>query len=166
MANQNYQDVLVDWLENAYSFENAVVGMLENQIERASGFPDLRSQLQEHREASRRHANTVESCIERLGGDISQVRESISKFLGDTPSKLVGIGGDSVVKDTIVGSIIEQYEISTYTAIITLAERLGDDNTADRCREILDDEQQMHDYLTENIENIVNQAYERELLGK
>ncbi len=164
MAQDNNHDVLIGWLKTAYSLENSLVNVLGNQAERASSFPEIRSALQGHREASQRHANMVKECITGLDGDVSTVRAGVSKLFGEVQSKMLGTFGNPVVRDAIMGSMSEQLEISTYRAIITLAERLGEEETANTCREILNDEQQMHEFFDEHLENVVNQAYQRELL--
>lgn len=160
MAEQNYTEILVDWLKNLHSIESSLVNMLENQAGRADAFPEFQSRLRGHREQSMRHEDMVKSCIERLGGDVSQVRAGMSKLMGEVQSKFVGAFDDAIVRDAVVGSVVEQLEISSYNAIITLADRIGEQRTVDICSEILEEEEEMYDYLTDNIENLVNQAYE------
>lgn len=164
MAEKNHTEVLVDWLKNAYSIENTLVNVLENQAERADGFPDLQSRLRGHREASMRHADMVKNNIERLGGDVSQIRAGMSKFMGDLQSKFTGAFSDSIVRDAVTGAMAEQLEISTYNGIITLANRIGEERTVETCEEILEEEKEMHDYLNNSIEELVNKAYESNML--
>lgn len=160
MAEKNYTEVLVDWLKSAHSIETTLVNVLENQAERADGFPDFQSRLRGHREASMRHAEMVKSCIERLGGDVSQVRAGMSKFMGDLQSKFMGTFSDSIVRDAVTGTMAEQLEISTYNAIVTLSNRIGEERTAEICQEILEEEEEMHDYLVNSVDELVNKAYE------
>lgn len=166
MAEKSYYDVLINWLKGAHTVETTLVNMLENQADRATEFPELRSHLQGHREASQRHAEMVRQCIEQLGGDVSELRTSVSKLFGEAQSRFLGVYGDSVVRDAIVGSVVEQVEISSYNAIIALAERLGENGVVDTCSEILEDEQRMLDYFNENLEDIVNDAYDADRLTK
>lgn len=164
MADKNYHDVLINWLKSAYTIETSLVNMLENQAERATEFSDLRNRLHGHREATQRHADMVEDCITHLGGDVSEVRAQVSKFIGEAQSRMLGTFGDSVVRDSIVGAMVEELESSTYNAIITLANRLDEQKVVDTCSQILEEEEQMREYFDDNIENIVNQAYEHDTL--
>lgn len=164
MAEKTYNELLINWLKSAYSMETRLVNTLENQAERASVFPELQSRLYGHREESQRHADMVKGCIERLGGDVSQIRTGVSKFLGEAQSKLLGAYGDSIVRDLIVASMVEQSEISSYRAIIALAENLDDTETVQTCQQILDEEEAMHSYLGDHLTDLVDQAYQQDLL--
>ncbi len=166
MAKTNPHDLLVNWLKTAYSMETSLVNMLEDQAERASAFPEMQSRLYGHREQSQRHADLVKGCISRLGADVSQVRTGLAKFLGGTQSKLLGAYGDSIVRDAIVGSVAEQLEISSYNAIINLADKLNDEETVRVCSQILEEEKEMHAFFEDELANLVDQAYERDLLTK
>ncbi len=166
MADKNYYDVLTNWLKNAYNIETTLVQMLDNQAERAGGFTELRSQLHGHREATQRHAQMVKECLEYLGEDVSEVRAQASKLFGEVQSRMVGVYGDSIVRDAIVGAMVEQLEISTYSAIITLADQLGEQKIVNNCSEILEDERNMHGFLEDHLEKVVNRAYEEDLLTK
>ena len=164
MTTQDYNDLLVSWLKNAHAMETSLIKVLENQAERASVFPELSSRLRGHREESQRHANLLEGCIERRGGEISQLRTGVSKLMADVESSFLGAFEDSIVKDTILGVTSERTEIASYTAIIALANELGDEKTVEICEEILEDEIKMEEFLTDNLPELVHEAFERDLL--
>lgn len=164
MSDNDYRELLTNWLKNIYTVENSLVNNLENQKERAEAFPELQSRLMGHREESQRHADMVSREIDRLGGDVSGVRTQVSKLMGDIQSKFMGAYGDSLARDLITNTMLEQFEISSYETISALASRLGEQQTVDTCNEILEDEKQMHQYLTDNLENFINESYERDLL--
>lgn len=146
--------------------ETTLIGMLEKQAERASFFPDYQNKIRNHHEETKGHANIVEGCIERLGGDVSDIRATLSKFVGEAQSQFLGVFKDSVVKDGMVGTTSEQFEIVTYKSIIALANKIGDDETVSACQGILKEEEEMFEFFSENLEELVNQAYDRGLLIK
>lgn len=164
MENKNYTELLVKWLKDVHALENTLTNVLANQGERASTFPDIQSRLYGHREESMRHASMVETCVTRLGGDISDVRTGLSKAFGEAQAKMLGGFKDSIVRDAIMSSASEQLEISAYTSIITLAEQLGDGETANICNQILEDEEDMLAFLQDNISELVQESYEMDLL--
>ena len=164
MAAKNHEELLLNWLQSVHALEVRLVNILEKQAERASAMPQLQQRLYGHREESQRHADLVRGCIERRGGEVSQIREGLSKFMGEVQSRLLGTFGDSVVRDAITGSMIEQSEIASYRAIITLADRLDDQQTVDVCKEILAEEEEMFSYFDDELNNLVNHAYDRKLL--
>ena len=164
MTRKDYDDLLVKWLKSAHALESTLASMLEEQAERASSFPEIKSRLQGHREESLRHANMVESCITDLGGDVSGLRTKVSKIFGDAQSKMLATYEDTLVRDMIVGLTSEQMEIASYRAIISLAKELGNNGVVDVCENILKDEEKMYDFLEENLEDVVVRSYELDLL--
>ncbi len=164
MARKDYDELLVKWLKSAHALESTLANVLQNQAERASSFPEIQSRLYGHREESLRHANMVETCITELGGDVSGLRTQVSKLFGEAQSKMLATYEDTVVRDMIVGLTSEQMEIASYTAIITLAEELGNDRVVNICEDILQDEENMYDFLDENLEVVVRQSFEMDLL--
>lgn len=164
MADKTHHDLLVNWLKNAYTIENTLVSMLENQAGRATEFPELRSQLQRHREATQQHADMVKQSLNQLGEDVSEVRAQASKFFGEVQSRMLGAFGDSVVRDAVIGSMAEQLEIATYNSIIALAEKLDEQGIVNTCSKILEDEHNMQEFLNDNIDDLVEQAYDQDQL--
>jgi ferritin-like metal-binding protein YciE len=164
MSEHDYNHLLINWLKSAYAMENSVVRMLDNQAERASLFPQVATRLSDHREESQRHANMIEGCIKRLGGDVSQVRKGMSKMMAELQSKFLDAYDDTIVRDAIVGAATEQFEIASYKAIIALAEKLGDQETINVCQEILEEEEEMYHFLNDHLQELVGESYERDVL--
>lgn len=164
MTEHDYQHLLLNWLKNAYAMETSVIKMLDDQAERATQFPDIADRLREHRQESQHHAQLVEGCIKRLGGDVSQFREGMSKMMGGIQSKFLDVYEDTIVRDAIVGAATEQFEIASYKAILALAEKIGDDESVRICKEILADEQEMYDFLNDHVHGLVGESYDRNML--
>lgn len=164
MTTTNHKDLLIKWLKGAYAMESTLIKILENQSERASAFPDLQKRLYDHHLETRRHADLVKGCVTRLGGDVSEIRAGISKLMGDAQSQFLGVFDDSIVKDALASAASEEFEIASYKAIIALADRLDDQETVQVCQEILDEEEEMLDFINGRIENLVDKAYDQGIL--
>lgn len=166
MPEKDYNHLLLNWLKSAHAMETTLINMLDDQAERAAIFPEVADRLRKHREESKRHADMVESCIQRLGGDVSQVRKGMSKFMAEAQSKFLEAYDDTIVKDAIVSTSAEQFEIASYKAIIALAEKIGDDETTRVCKEILGEEEEMHKFLSSHLEELVGESYDRDMLAR
>ena len=164
MATKDNTELLITWLKDVHALENTLANVLKNQGERAATFPEIQSRLYGHREESMRHANMVESCITRLGGDTSEVRAGLSKAFGEAQSKMLGGFEDSIVRDAIMGSAAEQLEIASYKSIIALAQKIGDGETVNICKQILEEEENMLGFLEDNLTGLVQNSFEMELL--
>jgi ferritin-like metal-binding protein YciE len=130
---------------------------LENHANAAQGHAEVQSKLREHAEATRRHADLVAGCIERLGGRPSVLKEAIGTVMG----KVQGVANlpakDTVVKNALGDLAAENFEIASYRSLIAAAEQVGDNETADVCRQILDDEEEMAGWLAAQIPAITRQ---------
>jgi len=120
------QNVLF-WLKDAHAMEQGAVLTLENHAAAAQGYPEVQSKLHGHAEATRRHADLVEGCIERLGGHPSVLKEAIGTVMG----KVQGVANlpaqDVVVKNILGDLAAEHFEIASYTSLIAAAEQTGDE---------------------------------------
>ena len=65
------KELLIAWLNDAHGMENALVEILEHQIKDAKDYPQVQAKLEQHLEQTRRHAQMVKDCVEKLGGSTS-----------------------------------------------------------------------------------------------
>ncbi|MFU8807150.1 MAG: ferritin-like domain-containing protein [Bradymonadaceae bacterium] len=161
MAHTYRKELLIDWLRDAYAIEKALTQVLDNQAKRAEIFPHVSSRLQGHLEVTRRHADMVKSCIERNGANISRLKSGVASVFGELQSQSLTSSPANVVRDAIMGAAAEQMEISTYLAIITLAQDIGDDETVRICKEILTEEEEMHAWLEGELPTLVREAVQK-----
>jgi ferritin-like metal-binding protein YciE len=161
MADKNAQDVLVSWLNDAYGTENALAQILEHQVKDAEKYPQVQARLQQHLDATRRHADMVKSCIERLGGSTSSVKSMLSNLFGQMQALTTGAAEDEMVKNGLADFAAENFEIASYSSLITAAQELGDTQTVTVCQQILQDEQEMAAWLQQNLPMLVTDALSR-----
>lgn len=113
----------------------------------AKDYPELQKKLNAHLEATRYHARQLEGCIERLGGRPSALKEAVGTVLG----KVGGVANlpakDSMIKNLLGDYAAENFEIASYKSLVAAAEKIGDTATAEVCRRILRDEEEMAGWL-------------------
>ena len=131
-----HKDFVIKWLNDAYSMENALIPVLENHAKDAEGLPQ-QPRIQEHIETTRRHADRVKECIERLGGDTSTLKTGTAKISGTLQGMSTGAAEDELVKNVISDYASEQFEVASYRSLIAAAEELGDQETVRACQENL-----------------------------
>jgi len=69
------KDDLIAWLRDAHAMEAATTDSLERLIPRADKYPQLKTQMQHHREVSRRQAAKLEDQLKALGSDTSTLKD-------------------------------------------------------------------------------------------
>ena len=107
--------------------------------------------LQRHLEQTRRHAELVKGCVERMGGETSGVKSGMASVMGTVQGMTTKLAKDELIKNTLHDYGTEHFEIACYTSLIAAAENLGDQETVRACQEILRDDQAMADFLFQQI---------------
>lgn len=158
---------LVQYLNEAYAKEKELELSLQAHIamttlaERKA----YKKRLQDHLRETKSHAKQLERRIKRLGGGpgaLSAPREAAATGAGKAAAMvkgqvaaakgplhaLRGTGDqEKLLKNAKTEYFNEHEEIATYSAIETLAEAVGDDETAKLARAIRRDEERMARYL-------------------
>lgn len=148
------RDTLVSWLKDAHSLESSVIQNLEKHIDQAKDHPQIQSKLREHLDASRRHADLIESCLRRHNSSPSGVKEAIGNVAGFFQGITTGAAPDTLVKNALSDYATEHFEIASYRSLTSAARFLGDDETARICEQIIRDEEDMARWLEQQIPTV------------
>jgi ferritin-like metal-binding protein YciE len=156
--NMTGKDLVIAWLNDAHGMENALVQILEHQIKDAKDYPQVQAKLEQHLEQTRRHAQLVKGCVEHLGGSTSTVKTGMASLFGQMQALSTGAARDEMVKNALADYAAENFEVASYTALIRAAQELGDQQTADVCQQILQEDQAMANWLQQNLPTLVQQT--------
>ena len=151
------QELLIAWLNNAYSMEMGIIKTLEDHAEDASAVPEVRKKLEDHIELTQNQADRIRDEIERLGGEVSEVKAAFSQAFGTISGIASGLARDKIVKNTIAEHATEHFEMATYMAIAKAADICGEEETAQLAREIMEEEKTTGEELEEYIGMVVRQ---------
>lgn len=156
---------LAQWLRDAHAMEEQAETMLKAQTSRLENYPELKQRIEQHITETQTQAKRLEDCIERLDSETSSMKDAAGKMMA-TMQGLGGMfAGDEVVKGAMAGYTFEHFEIGSYTALIAAAQEAGDSQIASVCRQNLDEEQAMADWMKEHLASITQQYLAREQVG-
>jgi ferritin-like metal-binding protein YciE len=163
---------LIQYLNEAYGKEKELEVALQAHIAMTSRAP-YKKRLREHLRETKAHARGVERRIKRLGGKAealpavppgapgvvteaaTAVTGAASKALAAAKGPLHALRGtgeaEKMLKNAKTEYSEEFEEIATYTAIETLAEQVGDRETAKLARGIRREEERMARFLERQI---------------
>lgn len=148
-------NTLIAWLNDAHAMERALVVVFEKQAKDTEGIRGLHSRIVAHLEETKGHAEKIEECIRRNGGDLS-IPKDVGAQMGAVIGGLsISMWEDSIVKNLLKSYSAEHFEIASYLAIRAAALEVGDVETADVCNDILQDEVRMAEWLREHISLVV-----------
>lgn len=155
MADMNERDEkLVQYLGEAYGKERELETALEAHIAMTTRDP-YKKRLRQHLKETKSHARQLERRIKKLGGGGQTVQTAVGKVTAAAKGPLHAIRGggeqEKMLKNAKTEYFNEHEEIATYLAIETLAEKVGDRETAKLARSIRREEERMAKFLETQI---------------
>ncbi|HET9591809.1 MAG TPA: DUF892 family protein [Solirubrobacterales bacterium] len=160
MADMNERDAkLVQYLSEAYGKERELEAALQAHIAMAEKGP-YKKRLQQHLKETKSHAKQVERRIKKLGGGGQTLQGAVGKVAALAKGPLHAIRGDSEQEKLLKNAKTEYWneheEIATYLGIETLAEKVGDSETAKMAKAIRREEEKMASFLLGQIKQLTN----------
>jgi len=162
---------LVQYLSEAYAKEKELETALEAHIAMTTRMP-YKKRLRQHLTETKAHGRKLESRIKKIGGGGPQLVDKVAgqaagkvKALAKGPAHaLRGVGeAEKMLKNAKTEYWNEHEEIATYTAIETLADQLGDKETAKLAREIRREEERMAKFLEGQIPILTKAVVQEEV---
>jgi ferritin-like metal-binding protein YciE len=99
----------------------------------------------------RRHAQLVRESLQRLGSDVSSVKSGFASVMGTVESFSTKFFGDELLKNMLMDHASEHFEIACYRALIEAANQAGEPEIAKTCTAILTEEENMAEWLRQNL---------------
>jgi ferritin-like metal-binding protein YciE len=160
MADMNERDAkLVQYLSEAYGKERELEAALGAHIAMTEKGP-YKKRLQQHLKETKSHAKQVERRIKKLGGGGQTLQGAVGKIAAVAKGPLHAIRGDSEQEKMLKNAKTEYWneheEIATYLGIETLAEKVGDSETAKLAKGIRREEERMATFLQGQIKQLTN----------
>jgi ferritin-like metal-binding protein YciE len=166
---------LVQWLNEAHAKEAELEADLAAHIKLTKKAP-YKKRLQQHLKETRDHKRTVARRIKQLGGKPS-VKNAPVPIVGEAAGKAVaGVKGQIGAARALVTSQSETHlrnaqeelreehvEIALYTRLETLAEEVGDSETAKLARGVRRDEERMAKFLDAELPRLVKDLVKDEI---
>jgi ferritin-like metal-binding protein YciE len=177
MAAPNTRDSkLIQYLNEAYGKEKELEVALQAHIGMAADRKPYQKRLREHLKETKAHGRDVARRIKQLGGKAeasalpdaaAKVQEVASKGLAAAKGPLHAIRGtgeaEKLLKNAKTEFFNEHEEIATYNAIETLAEAVGDRDTAKLAKAIRREEERMAAFLDRQIKALAKAVATEEI---
>ena len=182
MADLSTRDSkLMQYLNEAYGKEKELETALQAHIEMTTRL-SYKKRLRQHLTETRRHARELERRVKQLGGEAQIVSIDIPGPVATGAGAAIAIGSKAVaaaqgplhalrgtseqekmLKNAKTEYADEHEEIATYTAIETLAESVGDSETAKVARAIRREEERMAGFLQRLIPTLTKAVAQAEI---
>jgi ferritin-like metal-binding protein YciE len=151
------KDDLTSWLRDAHAMEAAHIDNIERLIGLSDVYPQLKAQLQNHLEVSKRQREEIQRELQRLGADTSTLKDWALKVAGQVEPLLSRLTRDSMPKNCLAAHAYEAFEIASYRSMLGAAEEFGMTDLRALCERFIREEQEMASYLFEHLPEITRQ---------
>jgi ferritin-like metal-binding protein YciE len=167
MADLNERDTkLVQYLSEAFGKEKELETSLEAHIAMTTKAP-YKKRLKQHLRETKAHAKGLERRIKKLGGGGQTTQTAVGKAMAAAKGPLHMIRGsgeqEKMLKNAKTEYFNEHEEIATYLAIETLAEKVGDRETAKLAKGIRREEERMAKFLAGQIKSLTGAVVAEEV---
>jgi ferritin-like metal-binding protein YciE len=143
------QAQLIKHIDEAHALEQTVTRMLDGLIASADD-AEVIDRLEHHKLETQQHESTMRRRLEAHGAQPSMVRQAAGMLEAMFKMPLDLVRGEKSGRTARDAYTTEHLEIASYELLRRVAERAGDEETADACREILEQERAMATYFEEN----------------
>ena len=151
------QTQLVNHIDEAHALEQTVLRMLDGLIQGADE-PQIIDRLEHHKLETQRHESLMRGRLEAHGASPSMVRQAAGMLEAFMKMPLDLVRGERTGRTARDAYTTEHLEIASYELLRRVAARAGDEETARACRDILEEERAMAQFLEENWDRFAEQS--------
>ncbi|HEV7770535.1 MAG TPA: DUF892 family protein [Solirubrobacterales bacterium] len=167
MPDLNERDAkLVQYLSEAYGKEKELETSLEAHIAMTTKAA-YKKRLRQHLRETKAHSKGLARRIKQLGGGGQVTQTAVGKAMAAAKGPLHMVRGsgeqEKMLKNAKTEYFNEHEEIATYLAIETLAEKVGDRETAKLAKGIRGEEERMAKFLAGQIQSLTRAVVAEEV---
>src|SRR3954453_2115950 len=148
IAVADIQTQLITHIDEAHALEQTVLRMLDGLIQSADD-PEIVDRLEHHKLETQQHESLMRRRLEAHGATPSMVRQAAGMFEAALKLPLDLVRGERTGRGARDADTTEHLEIASYELLRRVAERAGDEETAQACLEILEQERAMAQFIEE-----------------
>ena len=159
--DEEHNKFLIAWLKDAHAMEKELVKVLHTHADQAEDYPSVMEMALAHAEQTQQHADWVGEILSDMGEDPSLIKGTFGELKGVLSGMSTELAEDRVIKNGLLDYAAENFEIASYKTLIKMAEKMGHDNEAVKLREILSQEEQMADWIENNLPSVLEQFLQK-----
>lgn len=141
-VTEELRNQLIKHIDEALAMEQNVLRMLDSMIANTSD-PEIKEQLREHKLDTERQSDRLQRRLEAHGASPSAVREGVGVMQALMKSVLDVARSKNAGRNARDGYATEHMEIAAYQLLERIAQRAGDEETAQAARESRAEEEAM-----------------------
>lgn len=146
-----YHQLFVTGLQNAHAVEHQALALIDRQLDRYLNYPELVDRLRRHRVETERQIARLDEILRGLGEHPSSLKDMTLSMVGNMLALSHAPAPDEVLKNNFVNVAFENFEIASYTSLLTLAEASHHQGALPLLAQTLEEEQAMAAWVLEHL---------------
>lgn len=160
MTHHGHKEQLIDFLQEAHATE-VNVGLMLNSMIQSTSDPQIVADLEHHKEETARHEQSLRDRLQAHGADTSKTKEAPGVLGAMAKGLLDQVREDKPMKNARDGFATEHVEIAIYQLLERLAQRAGDQETAEIARQNRADEEAMAEKIASTWDKVIDLTLEK-----
>jgi ferritin-like metal-binding protein YciE len=165
VGNEDLEERLRKYLADAHAIEEQAIALLERGPKLA-GSERLAAIYAEHLDQTRDHAEAIDARLQALGGDPSTLKDAALRLGALNWGAFFQAHPDTAGKLAAFARAFEHLEIGGYEQLQRVAERAGDQETAQLAQTILADEREAADRIADAFDEAITAALEQQEISR
>jgi ferritin-like metal-binding protein YciE len=149
MASKQLEEQLVKHIDEALAMEQNVLRMLGGMISTTDD-EEIKGELRQHKLETEQHAERLEKRLAAHQASPSTVREAAGIMNALMKGVVDMVRQEKAGRNARDGYATEHLEIASYELLRRVAEKAGDEETAQAAREIIEEEKVMARLIADN----------------
>ena len=122
VPNAHIRLIFVTGLQNAHAVERQALSLIDRQLDRLTRYPEIAERLRSHRAETEAQIRRLDDILGSLGERSSGLKDMALSFIGNMAGLTHVMAADEVLKNQLINAAFENFEVASYTALVTLAE--------------------------------------------
>lgn len=148
------QHIFITGLKNAHALEKQALAIMDPQVSRLEHYPEVADMLRHHIDETHGQIARLDEILNGFNESASGLKDLSLSFAGSMGAIGHSLAGDEILKNSFANYAFENFEIASYTALLTLAEEGGFGAAVAPLQMTLREEQIMADWVLNGLPDI------------
>jgi len=151
-SNQDVaRELFVTGLKNAHGVEHQALALIDRQLDHLVNYPEVAEKLRLHRNETEQQIGRIDEILSGFDAKPSAIKDLGLSISGNMAALAHVFAPDEILKNNFANYAFENFEIASYTGLLTLAELGGFDSQQSLLRQSLTEEQRMATWVLESL---------------
>lgn len=149
------QELFVTGLKNAHGVEHQALALIDRQLDHLANYPEVAEQLRMHRTETEQQISRIDEILSGFDARPSALKDVGLSLSGNMAALAHVFAPDEILKNSFANYAFENFEIASYTGLLTLADLGGYTSQQGLLRQSLGEEQRMAGWVIDSLPELV-----------